>query len=93
MKFPKVLDYSVKVIKLIGAGFDFSLNYVLDLIDKRQIIRRLTFLMTLVMTWKTWEWALTLAEPTTQQLGLIGAVNLLLGGMFKFYNDSREPKE
>lgn len=90
MKLQQLGDFLLKIIVLVGKGLDLALNYTLDIIDKRQIIRRLTFLMTLVMTYKTWEWSLSLVEPTTQQLGLLAAVNMLLGGMFKFYNDSRD---
>lgn len=90
MKCQKPFDFLVKVAQLLGSGFNFAINYVFDLVDKRQIIRRVTFMVTLFMTYKTWEWAINLVDPTTQQLGLLAAVNILLGGMFKFYNDSRE---
>lgn len=93
MRFQAVIDRVIKVVVLAGKAVDATLKYVLDLIDARQLVRRLTFLVTLVMCWETWKWALDLVEPTTQQIGLLAAVNVLLGGMFKFYSESRDKEK
>lgn len=90
MSFQTVINGVTNFFVSSGKAFDAVLKYVLDIIDNRQIVRRITFLVTLTMTWITWKWALDLTEPSTQQIALLATVNALLGMMFKFYSESRD---